>query len=169
VFWQRWVGDLERKYPRARISAINGATGGDTTTRGLERLRAKVLDAKPDLVLIGFGMNDHNRRGVPPPEFARQLTEMVTRIRSVAAAEVVLLSAFPPNPKWTHGTGRMHEYAQATARVAEETRCVYASVFENWQQMTGRKRPEDLLANNINHPNDFGHWIYYRVLAGLDL
>jgi hypothetical protein len=35
--------------------------------------------------------------------------------------------------------------------------------------MTARKRPEDLLANNINHPNDFGHWIYYRVLTAMEL
>jgi hypothetical protein len=35
--------------------------------------------------------------------------------------------------------------------------------------MTARKRPEDLLANNINHPNDFGHWIYYRALGATGL
>jgi hypothetical protein len=63
----------------------------------------------------------------------------------------------------------MADYAAATARVAAETRCAYADVFGNWQALTARKRPEDLLANNINHPNDFGHWIYYRVLAALGL
>ncbi|MEN9634096.1 MAG: hypothetical protein RL077_2500, partial [Verrucomicrobiota bacterium] len=42
-------------------------------------------------------------------------------------------------------------------------------VFNNWQAMAARKRPEDFLANNINHPNDFGHEIYYRVLAALEL
>ena len=26
-----------------------------------------------------------------------------------------------------------------------------------------------VLANNINHPNDFGHWIYFRVLESLEL
>ena len=169
IFWRRWVADLAAKYPRAKINAINGATGGDTTTRGLQRLQAKVIDEKPDLVLIGFGMNDHNRRGVALPEFERQLREMVARIRAGTAAEIVLCSAFPPNPRWMHGTNRMAEYAAATARVATETGCAYADVFNNWQAMAARKRPEDLLANNINHPNDFGHWIYYRVLAAMEL
>ena len=59
--------------------------------------------------------------------------------------------------------------AAATARVATETRCAYADIFTNWQAMAARKRPEDLLANNINHPNDFGHWIYYRVFAAMEL
>jgi len=169
IFWRRWVADLEAKYPRAKINAINGATGGDTTTRGLQRLQAKVIDEKPDLVLIGFGMNDHNRRGVPLPELERQLREMIAKIRAATAAEIVLFSTFPPNPHWMHGTNRMAEYAAATARVAAETGSAYADVFNNWQAMTTRKRPEDLLANNINHPNDFGHWIYYRVLTAMEL
>lgn len=169
IFWRRWVTDLQAKYPRTKITAINGATGGDTTTRGLQRLQAKVLDAKPDLVLVGFGMNDHNRRGVPLPEFEQQLRDMVTRIRAATAAEIVLFSTFPPNPRWLHGSNRMAEYARATARVAAETGCAYADVFNNWQAIAARKRPEDLLANNINHPNDFGHWIYYRVFAAMEL
>jgi lysophospholipase L1-like esterase len=169
VFWQRWADDLQAKHPRARVTTVNAATGGDTTTRGLQRLDAKVIAARPDLVLIGFGMNDHNRRGVPLPDFERQLREMIARIRKETTAEIVVLSAFPPNPRWVHGSQRMAEYAAVTARVARETACAYADVFANWQAMAARKRPEDLLANNINHPNDFGHWIYSRVLGGLGL
>lgn len=169
IFWRRWVADLQTKYPRARIQAINGATGGDTIVRGQQRLQEKVLSAKPDLVLIGFGMNDHNRRGVPLLDFERELREMIRRIRAETTAEIVVYSTFPPNPRWFAGTNRMADYAAATARVAVETQCAYADVFNNWQAMAARKRPEDLLANNINHPNDFGHWIYYRVLAALEL
>ena len=169
IYWQRWAADLRTKYPRTRIEAINGATGGDTTTRGLQRLQAKVLDARPDLVLVAFGMNDHNRRGVPLPDFERQLHELVARIRAGTTAEVVLLSTFPPNPRWVHGSQRMADYAAATARVATATGCAYADVFGNWQTLAARKRPEDLLANNINHPNDYGHWIYYAVLSALGL
>ena len=169
VFWRRWIADLQAKYPGARIAGVNGATGGDTTTRGLERLRTKVLDARPDLVLVAFGMNDHNRRGVPPADFERQLTEIVTRVRSGTGAAVVLVSTFPPNPRWVHGTRRMDEYATITARVAVATGSAHADVYGLWQAMTERKRPEDLLANNINHPNDFGHWIYYRALSATGL
>ena len=86
-----------------------------------------------------------------------------------SGAEVVLFSAFPPNPKWKFGSHRMADYASATERVAREVSCAYADVFGNWQALAARKKPEDLLGNNINHPNDFGHWIYYRVLSALGL
>jgi acyl-CoA thioesterase-1 len=169
IFWRRWTDALQAKYPGAHLSAINGATGGDSTVQGLQRLQAKVLDEKPDLVLIGFGMNDHNVGGVPFPQFEQNLKEMIARIRTATAAEVVLFSAFSPNPKWKFGSQHMADYAAATGRAARDTACAYADVFNNWQALAVRKKPEDLLANNINHPNDFGHWIYFRVLQELGL
>ncbi|MBE0544036.1 MAG: SGNH/GDSL hydrolase family protein [Verrucomicrobia bacterium] len=169
IFWQRWADELQRKYPRANVTVLNGATGGDSTVQGLQRLQTKVLDEKPDLVLIGFGMNDHNLGGVPIPQFELNLKQMIALIRSETQAEMVLFSAFPPNPHWKYGTHRMSEYAAATERVAREAACAYADVFNNWQAMAALKKPEDLLGNNINHPNDFGHWIYYRVFGELGL
>ena len=60
----------------------------------------------------------------------------------------------------------MHDYAAAAERVSPETGCAYADVFNNWQAVVAREKPEDLLGNNINHPNDFGHRIF-RVLCQL--
>jgi len=169
IFWRRWADGLQRKYPRASISAVNGATPGDTTANGLQRLAAKVLDKKPDLVLIAFGMNDHNLGSVPLPQFEQNLKQMIARIRKETGTEIILLSTFPPNPKWKFGSQHMADYASATEHVARDTRCAFADVFNNWEAVALRKKPEDLLGNNINHPNDFGHWIYSRVLDGLGL
>lgn len=169
IFWQRWADSLQRKYPKAKVTAINGATGGDSTVQGLKRLQEKVLDQQPDVVLIGFGMNDHNKGGVPIPQFEANLKELIQKIRTATKAEIVLFSAFPPNPKWKFGSHHMEDYAAATERVATETKCAFADVFNNWQAIAAKKNPSDLLGNNINHPNDFGHWIYFRALEGMGL
>jgi hypothetical protein len=42
-------------------------------------------------------------------------------------------------------------------------------MLTNWKAIVDRKKPEDLLANNVNHPNDWGHWIYFQVLEKLGL
>ena len=94
---------------------------------------------------------------------------MIDRIRKETGAEVILLSTFPPNPKWKFGSHHMADYAAAAEHVARETVCAYADVFNNWEAVASRKKPEDLLANDINHPNDFGHWVYFRVLRELGL
>ena len=171
IFWQRWADALQHEYPRAKIQAINGATGGDATVQGLQRLPAKVLQEKPDLVLIGFGMNDHNRPGygVPVDTFSQNLETLIDRIRADTGAEVVLFSAFPPNPKWHFGSHNMEAYANATEAVARDKNCAFADVYHLWIAAASKKKPEDLLANNINHPNDYGHWIYFRALQSLGL
>ena len=171
IFWQRWAEYLQQKYPRANVEAINGATGGDTTRQGLDRLQEKVLNQKPDVVLIGFGMNDHNIGGFGTPldQFAANLTTIIDRIRANTSAEVVLYSTFPPNPKWHYGSHQMQVYAAATERVAREKGCAFADVYNNWVSIAAKKKPEDMLANNINHPNDYGHGLYFEVLKRLGL
>lgn len=171
IFWERWAEALRTKYPNARIETVNGATGGDATAQGLQRLQEKVLSQKPDLALIGFGMNDHNREGygVPLGKFGENLRAMIDRIRADSSAEIVLFSAFPPNPKWHFGSHNMGAYAEATEKVAREKHCAFADVYHSWQRFAARKKPEDLLGNNINHPNDFGHWIYFQALLQLGL
>jgi lysophospholipase L1-like esterase len=101
--------------------------------------------------------------------FAANLRTMIARIRAGTDAEIVLFSAFPPNPKWHFGSHNMEAYADATERVAREEHCAYADVYHFWMSLTARKKPEDLLANNINHPNDFGHWIYFEALQATGL
>ena len=171
IFWQRWADALQRRYPQAKVEAINGATGGDTTRNGLDRLSQKVISAKPDLVLIGFGMNDHNIGGFGTPleTFSKNLETLIDRIRKETGAEIILYSTFPPNPKWHYGSHNMEAYAMATEKVASSKQCAFADVYRNWNTIAEQKKPEDLLANNVNHPNDFGHWIYFQVLNGLGL
>lgn len=169
IFWERWADALRAKYPSATIETVNGATGGDSTVQGLQRLPEKVLAQKPDVVLIGFGMNDHNRGGVPPAAFADNLRTMIDRVRADTGAEIVLFSAFPPNPKWHYSTHNMAAYAATTEAVAREKHCAFADVYHRWQEFAEKKKPEDLLGNNINHPNDFGHWIYFQALSAMNV
>ena len=171
IFWERWAQHLRQKHPAARIEVVNGATGGDATGQGLNRLEQKVLSQNPNLVLIGFGMNDHNIAGFGTPleTFAANLRTMIDQIRAKTGAEIILYSTFPPNPKWHYGSHNMAAYASATEQVAREKGCAFADVYRNWNTIAVKKKPEDLLSNNINHPNDFGHGVYFRVFELLGL
>lgn len=169
IFWQRWAAALKERHPKSEITAVNCATGGDTTLQGLARLDQKVLSIQPDVVIIGFGMNDQNKGSVPLDKFSANLGLLIERIRKSTQAEIVLFSAFPPNPNWHFTSGRMAEYAEATRQVAADKGCAYADVYGNWTRLLERKKPEDVLSNNVNHPNDFGHWIYFQTLEKLGL
>ncbi len=162
-----YAQSLQRRFPKAQITLENGATGGDSSNEGIARLEEKVLTRNPDLVLIGFGMNDHNVSGVPLDRFERNVTQIIRSIRQRTGAEMMLLSTFPPNPDWAYGSHQMEKYAETTKRVAAAEKCAYADLASVWALASARKDPQSLLANNINHPNDFGHWLYLQALEAV--
>lgn len=169
-FQNRYGAYLQKRFPKAQITVECGATGGDTTANGLARLEEKVLTRKPDLALVAFGMNDHNvpPYGVSLESFEANLKQMIDAIRQRTGAEIILLSTFPPNPEWRFGSHQMDKYAEATKRVARESKCAYADVYSVWMKVLDRKDPSSLLGNNINHPNDFGHWLYLQALEAVE-
>lgn len=163
-FTRRYAQWLQEQFPKAEITFENGATGGDGTVQGLARLEEKVLSRKPDLVLVGFGMNDHNKGALEPDAFEANLVAIVKAIRTRTGADALVFSAFPPNPDWKFGTHRMEQFAAATRRAAEKAECAFADVFAVWEKVLARKDLSSLLGNNINHPSDFGHWLYFEAL-----
>ena len=96
------------------------------------------------------------------------MRQMLRGLSLSAEGEVILLSTFPPHPDWAFGTHQMEQYARATADAARESAVAYADVFAVWQNVLARKDSSSLLANNINHPNDFGHWLYLQALLALE-
>jgi hypothetical protein len=82
--------------------------------------------------------------------------------------EVVLFFAFLPNPRWKFGSHHMQDCAAATQRAREAgapTRTCSTTGRRWWRE---RSRSICSATTSIN-PNDFGHWIYYRVLRELGL
>ena len=61
----------------------------------------------------------------------------------------------------------MGQYAQATKEVAIKTKSAYVDVYGIWSKVLTRKDQSSLLNNDINHPNDFGHWLYEKAFEAL--
>ena len=78
---------IRKALPQAQVKVINAGISGHSTTEGLARLDRDVLQHKPDLVTISFGLNDMTR--VPEEQFVDNLTTLVARCRE-AKAQVVL-------------------------------------------------------------------------------
>lgn len=170
-FQRRYAEYLQRKFPRAQISVEDVSIPGYTSQQGFEWFDRKVGPvSKPDLVLVGFGMNDHNRvevGGNEPAKFTTNLVAIARRIQAEKGADVILFSTFPPNENWKFGSHRMAQYAEATRAAAQDADCAYVDVFSVWKKILTRKDQSSLLANNINHPNDFGHWLYEQAFEAM--
>lgn len=167
-FQNRFASYLQRRFPNARVQVQDVSISGYASRQGIDWFD-KYLGTvdKPDLVLVGWGMNDHNKGNTEPDVFRANLVELVKMIRERKGAEVILFSAFPPNDHWVHSTHRMDQYAAATREAAAESGCAYVDVFSTWEMVLKRKDQSSLLGNNINHPNDFGHWLYEQAFEAM--
>jgi len=175
MFTHRYVNYLEKQFPRTHITLQDFSIPGYSSREGVEWFLKKPSNIdgsaigsakKPDLVIIGFGMNDHNLGGVQLKEFQLNLTKMVNLFK-MNGADVILFSSFPPNENWHNGSHRMGQYAQATKEVAIKTKSAYVDVYGAWSKVLTRKDQSSLLNNDINHPNDFGHWLYEKAFEAL--
>jgi len=158
---------LERKFPKAKIKIVDVSIPGYTSTEGITMWDDHIGKTSPDLVLLGWGMNDHNIGSNTPEQYKKNLITLVRRIKEEKNAEVIIFSAFPPNDDWHYGSHSMELFAQAAEQAAKESRCAYVDVYGVWMNCLKRKDQPSLLNNNINHPNDFGHWLYEQAFEAM--
>jgi acyl-CoA thioesterase-1 len=159
---------LRDLYPVGRIRIENRSIPGETSEGGASRVYEDVIPLEPDLVSIGYGMNDQNihGNGITLEQFEKNLRHILDTLRSFSESDILLVTPCEPNPHWQHTSGQTHRYADSIRRLGDEYGIGVADAHTLWcQELAAGKTPESLLLNNINHPNDYGHWIYSQAFT----
>ncbi len=75
----------------ASVRVVNSGVGGGNAAEGLARFQAAVLDHRPDLVIVEFGLNEarYDEKMRSAEEYRADLKEIIGRCRA-ASAEVIL-------------------------------------------------------------------------------
>ncbi|EPR70974.1 SGNH/GDSL hydrolase family protein [Cyclobacterium qasimii] len=166
--FQYLYGDfLKSKFPKSNLKIEDTSISGYTSSQGIKWWSTYIGKTSPDLVLLGWGMNDHNIGSNSPEQYKQNLIKLVGMIRDKKNAEVIIYSTFPPNNEWHYGTNSMELFADAAKEAALEANCAYVDVYSTWMKVLERKDQSSLLGNNINHPNDFGHWLYAQAFEAM--
>lgn len=168
AFCGRLASWLESRYPSGGVSLINKAIPGETSQGGAGRVARDIIPLRPDLVTIGYGMNDQNKyehgNGVALNDFENNIQTIVDDIRRDCDAEIVLVTPCEPNPLWKHTSGQIGEYAEVIRKIGSRLGIAVADAHALWKlELAAGKTPESLLLNNINHPNDYGHRLYFEA------
>ncbi len=155
----RLFGRLERARPGSRLVnlCVSGAATGDV----LRSQVARVGDAGPSLVTVGIGINDLTRQ-LAPEQFARNLDEIVTRLRAQTAAPVVVsnlpdISHAPALPAFLRDEARRRlvVYNERVAEAAARHGLFLADSFAKSAAVIP-KHPEFFSPDGF-HPSDEGY------------
>jgi len=180
--------ELKAKAPAARV--INAGVRGNNTEDASSRFQKDVLDQKPDLVVIQFGINDSavdvwkqppaDKPRVDLKVFRNHLQYFIRTLKT-RGVKVVLMT---PNPlRWTarlrelygkapyhpedpEGMNRLlHAYAAAVRELALEESVALVDVDAAFRDYArGHGTLDDLLLDGM-HPNQQGQHIVAEMLG----
>ena len=126
----------------------------------------KVVEPRPDVVILAFGMNDSAGRSAR--EYQANIEGVVARVRErLPDSEFILVASMLGNPGWTRlNHQRFPEYRDALAKLRGPG-VALADVTTVWTRFLELKQDWDQTGNGVNHPNDFGHRVYAQVITTL--
>ncbi len=146
---------IEAVYPRAKVVSVNAGVSGNTTADGLKRLQKDVLDHKPDLVTVMFGLNDMVR--VPMADFRANLGRIIERCRG-SEAEVLLCTPNSVIDTAGRPRARLVQYCDAIKEVAWSHQVPVCDVHAAYEAVRARDPLAwRLLFSDEIHPNMDGH------------
>jgi len=155
---------LKRLYPDAKVTVINAGISGNSTRNGLARLDRDVLELKPDLVTVMFGLND--MVAVPVEEYRTNLMAIAERCRK-QGAEVLFCT---PNAIFDDGgartTAKLVEFCGAMMDAGKELGVPVCDCYA--AHVSTRERDAAawrLMMSDAIHPNMDGHKLNAVAIA----
>ncbi|HND56601.1 MAG TPA: SGNH/GDSL hydrolase family protein, partial [Pirellulaceae bacterium] len=155
---------LEARF-QSKVELTNLSVGGTDTAWGLAQVE-KVAAAKPQLVLLAFGMNDSSGRSAA--DYQANIVKIMAAIRAARPeCEFILIAPMLGNRDWIRLKHELFpEYRDSLAKLREPG-VALADLTAVWDELLKVKKDWDLTGNGVNHPNDFGHRLYAQVLSAL--
>lgn len=162
--WPALLAEQLKMRWKSPVRFMNTSVGGVGTEWAIENAKERVCAHEPDLVILGFGMNDRCLGA----EYGNMTGKLMEEIRAgMAETEFVLIATSLPNPLartapyffWAH----QDEYADALRQLAGSG-VALADVQSVQKHLMKRKRYVDMTGNWLNHPNDYLARIHAQVL-----
>lgn len=151
--------EIKKAYPDVQMTVINAGVSGETSRDGLIRLD-QFVDKAPQVVVIGFGMNDW-RKGISKPAFKQNICHMIDRFEE-AGTRVLLITINPAAEGLRRGTNsEVDEYSAIIRELAIEKRVKIADVNALWKK---KIRPATRGLRDALHPNALGQQIICEAL-----
>lgn len=155
---------METQY-QSKVQMTNPSVSGKDTRWVLSAID-QVVEPKPDLVIVAFGMNDSAGRSAK--EYQTNTKAVITKIREkLPKTEFILVATMLGNQDWPRLKQELFpQYRDALNELCEPG-IALADMTSIWTEFLKRKQDWDLTGNGVNHPNDFGHRVYAQVLSTL--
>ena len=171
----RFKNMLNTLYPKVQINVIDSGISGDSASGGIKRFERDVARFSPDLVVIGYALNDSTCGKGYADEYENNMRELVFRVKKLGS-ECVLLT---PNAMCTgtsphltefmkghavnlakfQNDGTLDEFVERIRKIGKSEGVPVCDVYAEWKNMLAAGVDvTELLANKLNHPTREMHY-----------
>lgn len=148
-----------------QINFSNQSVGGKLAQWGLENVATAIVPQNPDLVIIGFGMNDGTFE-VAPDTYRTQVLGIIKAVLAQnPKAEFIVVSPMLANPFATQS--KIQSQYKAELQKLTGKGIVLADLTGTHQELLKHKSYQDMTGNNVNHPNDYLARWYAQVISAI--
>jgi len=166
--WVSRLAELINESQLEPVKMINSGIGANVISRrsseyensgkpsAMERYRKHVIEHRPDLVLVSYGLNDA-RGGTPLAQFLEDLKQIVLDIKGQTGALTVIVNAYFMTgfdryiPFNKANIATFMGYNAGLKSLAEECGSLYADVFAAEGRAPWMIDPDGVHANNLGH------------------
>lgn len=154
--------ELKEMYPYAVINVIVTAQGGEHSQSGEKRFAEDVLNKKPDVILIDYGLNDR-RLGVDAAY--QSWNSMIQQSKSNRVKIILLTPTGDMSSKLHDNADPLNQHAEQIRNLAIEHQVgLVDSLTLIKQYIADGGELKDLMSQG-NHPNRKGHELVANEIA----
>lgn len=164
---------LNMIFPDMRINVINSGISGDKAERGVQRFDNDVLKYSPDLVIIAYGLNDASRGTDYFSIYSESIEKMIIKAQEKGIECIYLtpnfmakyvsktlkepeLQAVAAEVAIVQNYGTLEKFIDEGKRIADKYGAEICDMYSIWRRLYELGVDTTMmLANKINHPNEF--------------
>jgi lysophospholipase L1-like esterase len=164
----RLADQLRRKFPDSDITVLNRGIGGEEVPQMMQRLKAAVLDDKPDLVIWQLGTNTVIRGDdAAVARIEAQINDGIDRLKASGADIVLIDPQFVPATAGADTQGRTTKMVNLLGNIAQAkqvARFPRFAVMRKWH--AEQKLPfNEFVIHDGLHLNDWGYACFAQLLG----
>lgn len=154
---------IKQRFPYAVVNAIVTAVGGENSREGAGRFESEVLNHRPDLVVLDYGLND---RGIGLSEAEKAWRYMIEKTLGSGTKMILMTPSwdqtwFDKNESWHE----LEDHAAQERALADEYGIGLGDSFSAYERYVDRDGDLQDLLSHWNHPSPLGHELIAREIT----
>ena len=170
-------------YPQVQINIINSGISGDSAASGDARLERDVLNFKPDLCVVSYGLNDSTQGEDGIEGYKKSLSNIFNKLSDNGVEIIFLTQNTMCTKESCHITQQLFKdlasmfgeiqnskmlkkYFDNAKELCKEKGIKVCDMYSVWEKMENSGvDTTELLANKLNHPiREFHYYIAMKLI-----